>query len=145
MIYYLDASALVKEFVYESGSERVVDIINSGYPIYSSVVVYPETLFALRRKKYRGEITEDEFDQKVTKIEDRWQSLNIVKLNQNILFLLQDRAIRYPLRALDAIHLASVLWIKENIDATCKLVCSDDELIEYSKAEGLEVINPEIL
>jgi predicted nucleic acid-binding protein len=144
MIYYLDASALVKEFVYERGSEKVVNIINSGYPIYSSVVVYPETLFALRRKKHEEEITEDEFNQKVTKIEDRWQSLNIVKLNQNILSLLRDRVIRYPLRALDAIHLASAIWIRRNIDADCKFVCSDDELIKYSRDANLEIINPEL-
>lgn len=142
MIYYFDTSALLKEFSYERGSEAVVDIINSAYPIYSSIVIYPEVLFALRRKKHRDEIEDTEFREAITKFENRWQSLNIIGLDY-ILSLLKSWVIKYPLKALDAIHLATALWIKENIARDCKIVCSDEKLSGFYREERFDVINPE--
>ncbi len=142
MIYYFDTSALLKELTYEKGSESVIDIINSGYPIYSSIVIYPEALFALRCKMQRNEIKNKEFQEGVTKFENRWQALNIIGLD-HILPLLKSEVMKYPMRALDAIHLASALWMKENITLNFKIVCSDNDLLSFSTKEGLDVINPE--
>lgn len=141
MIYYFDASAFVKAFCYERGSKMVIDILNSGFSVYSSIILYPEVLFALRRKKERKEIEEAEFQNQIIKFENRWESLNIMDIS--LFWLLKDRVIKYPLKAIDAIHLASALWIKENLTSDLRFVCSDKELLEFSMEEGFNVINPE--
>lgn len=142
MIYYFDASTLVKAFSYEAGSGIVIDILNSGLPAYSSMVVYSEVLFALRRKRHRQEINEDELQQRLTEFEERWGYFNIIELGA-VLELLRNRIIKYPLKALDAIHLASALWIRENIDLDCRFLCSDKELLEFAGKESLDIFNPE--
>jgi predicted nucleic acid-binding protein len=142
MIYYLDASAVVKAFSAETGTEAVIRILESGVPAFSSLVIYPEVLFALRRKRHREEISDDEFKSGVTRFEQRWGYFNAVELGPALGFL-RERTIRYPLRALDAIHLSSALWAKERIDRDCTFLCSDLELLKVAAQEGLEIINPE--
>jgi len=142
MIYYFDASTLVKAFSYEPGSEAVINLLNSGSPVYSSIVVYPEVLFALGRKRFREELSADEFQQGLTTFEEKWGSFNILELN-SILGLLRSWIIKYPLKALDAIHLASALWIKENVLWDLMFVCSDKQLLEFATQEKLDIINPE--
>jgi len=140
MIYYFDASALVKAFSEEKGSKRVIEILNRESPIYSSVILYPETLFALRRKREEGELLESEFQEQVREFQNRWEMFQIVELH--VFWFLQERILQYPLKALDGIHLASALWVKEEIDE-CRFVTSDLTLLNYSKNAGLEVLNPE--
>lgn len=144
MIYYLDASALLKAYFYEKGSEAIVKLLRSDNPFFSSVVIYPEVLFGLRRRFQNKEITQDYFREQVRLFEDHFRALiNRVEFNDHILYLLKSRALQYSMKALDAIHLASVMWIKKNITHDLSIVCSDKELLEFAKKEGLDVINPE--
>jgi predicted nucleic acid-binding protein len=142
VIYYFDASAFVKAFNVELGSERIIEILNSGLPIYSSCIIYPEILFTLRRKKEAGEIDEDSFKQLIINLDESWNYLNVINVS-SVLNILREKVIKYSLKALDAIHLASAIWIKENIDEDCIVVCSDKELLKICKIEEFEIINPE--
>lgn len=144
MIYYLDASALVKAYCYEKGTEIVVNLLKYSLPFYASTVIYPEVLFALRRKLENREINQHNFSEQVKFFESHFYALiNRVELNENIFDLLRKRVLQYSIKALDVIHLASAFWIKENIDENCKFICSDDNLLSFSIKEGLDVINPE--
>ena len=143
MIYYLDASALVKVYSHEDGTKAMVNLLKSNSSFYSSVVIYSEVLFALRRKLENGEITKEGFSKQIKFFESHFQALiNRVQINENIFDLLRQRILSYSVKALDAIHLASALWLKENIDTDCKFICSDKELLRVSKQEGLPIINP---
>jgi hypothetical protein len=44
---------------------------------------------------------------------------------------------------LDAIHLASALWVRENIDKDCGFICSDKNLLDFAEKESFNLINPE--
>ena len=142
MIYYFDASAVVKAFSAEAGSEAVIRILRSGVPAFSSLVMYSEVLFALRKKRHRKEISDDEFQSGRARFERRWSSFNTIELAP-VFGILRERTIRHPLRALDAIHLSSALWAKEGIDRDCRFLCSDLELLKFATQEGLETVNPE--
>lgn len=143
MNYYLDASALVKVYLREKGTEAMVNLLNSGFNFFSSSVVYPEVLFTLRRKLENKEIDEEYFLNQVNSFEGHFQSLiTNIEFTKEVSYFLKERVIRYSLRALDAIHLASALWIRENIDEDCKFICSDIDLLEVAKAERFELINP---
>lgn len=144
MIYYLDASALVKVYSYEKGTEAMVNLLGSKLAFYSSVVIYSEVLFAIRRKLENREISQDNFSEQVKFFESHFQALiNRVQLNENVFDFLRNRVLQHSMKALDAIHLASALWIRENIDVNCKFLCSDEELLKFAKKEELDIINPE--
>jgi len=144
MIYYLDASALVKVYFYEKGTEAIVELLKSGFSFFSSTIIYPEVLFGLRKRLQNKEITQDYFSEQMRLFENHFRALiNHIEFNEHILHLLKNRVLQYSMKALDAIHLASALWIKENITHDLGIVCSDKELLEFSKEEGLNIINPE--
>jgi uncharacterized protein with PIN domain len=50
LIVYLDTSAFVKLMLEEDGSPEVRAWCGEGWPAVSSVVTYPETCSALRRR-----------------------------------------------------------------------------------------------
>lgn len=144
MIYYLDASALVKVYCYEEGTETVVNLLNAKLPLCSSMVIYSEVLFALRRKMENKEINQDNFLEQVGRFKSHFQALiNSVQLNESIFDLLDNRVLKYSIRALDAIHLASALWIRENIDEKCIFICSDENLLKIAREESFDIINPQ--
>jgi len=144
MIYYLDASALVKAYCYEKGTEAIIRILKSGSSLYSSVVIYPEVLLALRRKMENKEIDQIGFSKQTKQFKSHFQKLvNCVQVNEYILDILDNRIIQHSMRALDAIHLASALWIRENIDRNFMFICSDERLLNFARAEKLALINPE--
>lgn len=144
MIYYLDASALTKVYAYEKGSEVMEQFLNSDKSFYSSVVIYPELLLALRRKLENKEINNADFTKQIDFFENHFQNLiNHVEFHKEILNLLKTRILQHSMKALDAIHLVSALWVQENIDNECIFVCSDTNLIKFAKLESLKVFNPE--
>ncbi|MEO0289988.1 MAG: type II toxin-antitoxin system VapC family toxin [candidate division WOR-3 bacterium] len=96
----------------------------------------------MKRKKSHNEICEKKFLQAVEELDKKWEFFNIITI-EPIFAMLKNKVIQYSLKALDAIHLASALWIKEELDNDVSFVCSDKELLEFAKKEGLNIINPE--
>jgi predicted nucleic acid-binding protein len=110
MIYYLDASALVKVYTNEEGTDKMVSLLESFRLFYSSMVIYPEVLFSLRRKFENREMDQNSFTTQMSIFESHFDALiNQVEFRDNILDLLKNRVIKYSARALDAIHLASAI------------------------------------
>lgn len=63
-----------------------------------------------------------------------WDEFEIVELSNEVL--------RHPLKAPDAIHLASALWAKEFLSTDIVFVVSDRNLKTVATEEGLRVFNP---
>lgn len=144
VIYYLDASALLKVYFYEKGSEATVKILKSDFLFFSSTIIYPEILFALKRRLQNKEINQNYFLEQVKLFNTHFRKLiNRIEFGEHILCLLKSKVIQYSMKALDAIHLASALWIKENITYNINILCSDKELLKFFKEEGFNIINPE--
>lgn len=55
----------------------------------------------------------------------------------------RDLVCRHPLRAADAIHLASCLLLKETTNGPVELVAFDRKLREAAQIEGLAVFPPD--
>jgi len=143
MIYYLDASALVKVYCYEEGTEAIVNLLRSEVSFYSSIVVYSEVLFTLRRKMKNKDIGKNEFLRQTERFKSHFQTLiNCIQISDDILNILENKVLKHSMRALDAIHLASALLVRENIDEDCIFVCSDYDLLNFAKEENFDLINP---
>ncbi|MEW6607726.1 MAG: type II toxin-antitoxin system VapC family toxin [bacterium] len=144
MIYYLDASVLLKVYFYEKGTEAMVDLLKSNSSFFSSTIIYPEVLFGLKRRLQNKEITQDFFSKQIKLFGDHFRTLiNRIEFNDYILHFLRSEVLKYSVKALDAIHLASALWLREEINKHIKFVCSDKDFIKIVQQEGFEIINPE--
>jgi uncharacterized protein len=127
---YLDASALVKLMRPEPETDALVEAL-AQWPVRIASEIVVVELACTARRLGGGELTE-----RAAAIAD---GLHLVPFSAAI----RERAVTTtfdpPLRALDAIHLATALELTEDLDA---LVAYDDHLCRAATAERLEVHQP---
>ena len=136
MIRYFDASALVKRYVRESGSEAVRVLLAEGNPATSRLSEV-EVASALVRRCHEGSISQNERDRALKALRKDCASLFIVELTGEVTSSALDLLIRYRLRAGDAVQLASCLQLRELAGAGVELVAYDDRLADAAEREGL--------
>ena len=142
MIFF-DTSALVKRYVYESGSERVDEMLEKN--IMSSAIsklAYPEILAAFTRRCREGEYSKDWLDKIINNFHIEMEKVLIIELRDELLPIIRRLISKHPLKGADAVHLASALWLKDNIAVNVSFSASDLNLLKVAEIEGLKVINP---
>ena len=124
---YLDSSAIVKLVVREPGSSALVDVVSSDPDVISSAIAYTEVMRAIRRA---GGPTR--------RAEQVLRSIALVPVDQAIL---REAATLAPtsLRSLDAVHLASALSLRPDLDAFASY---DARLSRAATAAGLLIRVP---
>ena len=118
MILYCDTSALVKCHCREVGSDAVLALRGQAEATAISVIGYSEFHSAINRKRRDGDISPREAERILHNFEADWESLVRVEvtagLNEIAARLLKD----HPLRAFDALHLASALLLRNRMRQT---------------------------
>jgi predicted nucleic acid-binding protein len=148
-IYYLDASALVKRYVNELGSSWVRAITDvAGSPVLlTSRMTLAEVISAFARRLREGVLAADEF----ATARDAFRSdclveYQIMPPTVAVVDLACALLERHPLRAYDAIHLATALTAHQFLVSeghpALVFLSSDDRLIRAANAEGLVSDNP---
>ena len=152
--YYLDASALVKYYVPERGSRWVIDLLNSGGPdgnwtrvAVTTLLSNVEGVCAIERAIRMGRLDTASRDiarrRLLTDMRHRYRILGV---DSELVLRASELAEAYPLRAYDAIHLATALflnaWLAQERLPPCVLVSADRDLLVAAQAEGLVVENP---
>lgn len=66
--------------------------------------------------------------------------IHVVEITPPVVAAVHDLFRRYPLRAADALHLASALLLRSSADASVDFVAFDARLAEAARAEGLAVL-----
>jgi predicted nucleic acid-binding protein len=140
---YLDTSALVKRFVTEKGSDLVSSMIGSGEPIGTAKIAYAEIFWGLARRRRASELSESDYSLACQRFETDWSFYLRVDLLDEILSLARRLIERYPLRAFDAIHLASAMTLGRAVEETVTFVAADPRLLHAAEGEGLPTLNPE--
>lgn len=140
--YYLDAGALVKRYVEEIGSQAVQELLRKESQFFISKVAYAEVFMSFRRKNEEGTLGGKEFSQCLNGFEADWEAFNIIEVSNEVLKTLRNRIFEHSLRALDALHLASALWLKEVSSITIVFVCSDHRLKERARLNELDIYDP---
>lgn len=144
-IHYLDASAWVKRYVGEEGSQRVNGWMNRDPLVASAALGVTEVLSTVVRKTRAGELSEAERDQIV---EDVWAEFDLfaqVYHTAPVMKRTRTVALRYGLRGADTVHLASALWLEDHLPPEIEritMITSDRELAEAAEQAGLAVFDP---
>ena len=140
---YLDSSAIVKRFVKEQGSERVRRIIEEEGPIATAKIAYAEIHSGLARKKHERNLAPAEYDRICRRFELDWLAYVRLELTDDVLSLARELIRRYPLRAFDAIHLASALILRENLGEPITFAGADERQLQAAAHEKLSPLNVE--
>lgn len=137
---FVDTSALVKLYLTEAGSEEMVALALRR-KMAASVLTYAEVHATLARLLRSGDLTVDEHAELADAFEVDWSEMTRLPLDSRTLDLVPDLCTRHPLRASDAVQLASAVVFREsglNID----FVCSDERLKSAGAGEGFAVVDP---
>jgi uncharacterized protein len=152
--YYFDASALVKIYIHESGSQWVEKIFLSTarpkkprHQIALSKIGIVEVAAAISRQERLGgigaDIKRDLYGKFIADCHGRYRLIN---LTDDIIQLAADLTQRQNLRGYDAVHLASAIWINREFQsmklANLVFTAADDLLCRVAKDEGLTTENP---
>jgi predicted nucleic acid-binding protein len=147
--YYLDSSALIKRYIDELGSDWLRATLGAQ-PLPAIVIVHlviVEVTSALTRRMREGTLTSANY----ARVQDAFRSdclheYEIITAVGDIIDQANLLLERYPLRAYDAVHLATAVVANQQLLANnlspLIFLSADDRLNDAAYAEGLMVDNP---
>ena len=136
---YLDTSALVKRFIAEKGSPSVRTLMQKDL-VATAKIAYAEIYAAFARKNREGFLSNRQLGRLSNQFESDWSSYIRLDLTDEILHLARDLTGRYPLRAFDAIHLASAVTLRDALDELIPFAAADQRLIQAAQAENFRIV-----
>jgi hypothetical protein len=136
VIYFLDTSALVKRYLMESGSDTVRALFRRRHRIVVSRIAYAELIAAIARASREGVITETARNSVFSRIDNDFSALEVTELRRALMETIPRLVLRHPLRAYDAVQLASALLWKER-RTVVEFWGADNRLLEAAQTEGL--------
>lgn len=139
MITFFDASALVKNYIEEDGSQAIRDLLADTISAASRLsAVEVASAFA---RRYRDEdLTADDHDRLLNDFQIHLSALYVIELSPEVTGISASLLRRYPLRAGDAIQLASCLILQKWMRRSVKFAAFDQRLLSAARSEGLTVI-----
>jgi predicted nucleic acid-binding protein len=137
---YFDASALVKRYVRERGS-LVVRRLLAGGVAATSRLSEVEIASGIVRRAREGAFGARDRDRALAALQLDLPALAIVEIVPEITADARALLLRRPLRAGDAIQLASCLYLQRQLSRSVPFVVFDDRLAQAAQAEGVTVLN----
>lgn len=136
---YFDASALAKRYLREKDSTKVRRLLSLDAPATSRLSAV-EIVSALMRRSREGTLSEKNRERAIAVLDGDLAAMLVVELTPGIVTRAQGLLRRHPLRAGDAIQLASCLQLQEELpDEPLVFVAFDARLIAAADAEGVKV------
>jgi hypothetical protein len=149
--FYLDASALAKRYVPETGSAQVDAILDTipARRIFVLNVSAGEVVSIFVRKRNAGLLSASDFAQALTSFDaEIAASADVRKVSVTNRLALSSFPLitAHSINSTDAITLKSALTMARRLHRTrdgLVLVASDQRLLRAAQAEGLSTFNPE--
>ena len=147
--YFLDSSALVKRYVPETGSAWIQAIADAatGNLLIIARITWVEVLSALARRQRDSSLSAPDVDLIIQRFRfDLNNQYQVVELDRALAESAGQLVNQYPLRAYDAIQLASVLRIQPTFatatSTSLVFLTADDRLLTIAQTAGLLTDNP---
>ncbi len=151
--FYFDASALVKRYTRESGSDKMFFLFRNVplERLLCLTIGAMEVFWICVRKRNDGRLTSRQFERAVTHLRreliNRQSDFETISVPDLLVWDSIDLIETHSLNSVDALVLRSALNIAtelRNTDDTLVLVASDQRLLRAARTEGLQVFNPEL-
>lgn len=151
--FYFDASALVKRYTRESGSDKIFFLFGNVplERLLCLTIGAIEVFWICIRKRNDGRITASQFTQATGHLEyeviNTQSNLKTISVPDALVWNSMNLIETHSLNSVDAMVLRSALDIAtelSNTDDTLVLVASDQRLLRAARTEGLATFNPEV-
>ena len=146
--FFLDTSALIKRYVEEEGTPRIVGLFGlpvrlDGRALMILDLALLESRSAVRRREREGDMTPVDAARILKQIEEDAASSCLVQPSTAAVIEDAARLIdRHPLKAYDALQLSGCLMARRRTPTPVTFVCADTRLCDAARDEGLAVMNP---
>lgn len=147
--YFFDSSGIVKRYIDEAGSRWVQKIIanrDSSVAIVEIGIVEVVAAFAKRQRMKEITAPEYRFARRVfLRDADQYQ---VVSVDREVIERAVGLTDRHPLRAYDAVQLATALRLAEALETeslSLTFVSADNQLCAAAEQEHLATVNPNLL
>jgi hypothetical protein len=144
-LYFLDTSALVKLYIQEPGTDRLLPLINNRLENRFAVLAISVVEFrsAIRRRQRAGDIDASVAASLLDAVQNHMESRFIRQMvNDPVIDAAKEMIDRYALRAYDAVQLAGCLVLCAIAAEAFTFVCSDHRLLDAARSEQLKVLDP---
>jgi predicted nucleic acid-binding protein len=141
---YFDTSALIKRYVDEPGRREVLRLLR-GHDCVTSAVVPVEVRSALRRRVSEATLDEKRVPEILKRFAVDREYWTFVEVTSDVLAAAETLVATHPLRALDAIHVASAhLFAGRIAFPELAFVSADDRQTAAARAAGMrtQIIGP---
>ena len=142
MIRFLDTSALIKLYIAEHGSQRLVEWLADS-AVAVSQLTYGEVFATFARRRREHLVSDEEHTRLCTAFEHDWGGFFRLHFSDAALSHVPGLCHRHPLRGADALQLACATLLRDE-GLELILATSDRQLLTAAKAEGLQVFDPEV-
>jgi len=106
---FFDSSALAKRYVAESGTPRVLQLCSQAQEIMVAVIAVPELVSAFNRLRREGRLLDTDYLFLKSELAADVAAATVIELTSNVVAQALDCLERFPLRAMDALHLGAAL------------------------------------
>lgn len=141
MNYYMDASAVVKLYIEEAGSERIREIVFSeSNNVFISKITAAEVVAAFSRRQRMKDITEENYGEVFADFLLDYERLFAKsEVTDSVIAIAIELTRRQFLRGYDSVQLASAITLNTEINEGLTFISADVELNNAAKTEGLAV------
>jgi predicted nucleic acid-binding protein len=146
-LLYLDTSVLVKLYVRETGTERMLALAHpdAGHRLAILSLSRVEFRAAVRHRAKLGDLEPLAVDGLLRDFGQHAANLfQVQPLNDAVLDEAAGAVDRHALRAYDAVHLGGCLALRSSLGLAVEIefVCADAQLLAAARADGLTTVNP---
>jgi uncharacterized protein len=150
-LYFLDSSALLKRYVTKIGTNWVSSLTatGSGHSLVIAHITLAELVSGIMRRKREGLLTAaDAHAIRILIDHHAQQEYVVLASTAQIIYQAEDLLEAHPLRAYDAVQLASALGIHHRTIQTGSpplvFVSADQRLLTVAALEGLQTDDPNL-
>jgi predicted nucleic acid-binding protein len=146
-LYYLDSTAWLQYYVREAGSDEVAELFKPSVPLACAAFGFVEVIVTLSRLAHSGAISHEDLQHKVHDIENDWSQFLQIYASPRVIKLTESIALKHNFSPERALHIASVLWLREsstNADVEITAVSTDTEFLATVVDYGFTAKNPAV-
>jgi predicted nucleic acid-binding protein len=136
---YFDTSVIAKRYIPEQGEAQAHHLLRH-YGVIASQLVSIELASAFRRRLDDRVISYLDYQHAIHGVMKDRCHWDLIPAGAKVLSRAEKLLAAYPVRAFDAIHIASALYVRETVGLGLPFVTGDQRQREGAMFAGLEVI-----